>query len=744
MRYIGKEFNRIDGKIKAEGLHKYPSDIREKDTAVLAVKRAGVPHADIISIDTKKAKAVSGVIEIFTAKDVPGTKRYGIVHKDQEVLAEKKVRCIGDPVCLVAAENAEAAKKAVSLIEIKYNILPAVTNPFEALKEGAPLIHESGNLLHSIDIRKGDVKKAFDEAYVIAENDYSVPFQDHMPLETEAGFGKIDEDGKISLWVGSQTIYRDIEEISYALGIPKDHIRVVAPFFGGGFGRKDGITIQLLLALAVLKLKMPCRIFLERSESIESSYHRHAFYMHYKTAAKKDGTITACEASIYQDKGAYASLGAEVLNLAVEHFAGPYNIENTHVKGYSVYTNNPTGGAFRGFGVPQVTFAFESQMDIIAQKLNIDPLDLRIKNAVSQWDKSCIGHTLIYSTGIKECLQELKKTDLYKNKEEYLKNQNVNKKRGIGIAAAYQGGGLGVNIPDYAQAKIELCSDGKLMVYGGISDMGQGNTTAYVQIAAEIFNMKRKDIKFMTPDSKYTLDSGAASASRTTYIYGKALEGAALVLKDRMLSAAAKTLKENNDDLKFEDGKIIGKSGFMTFGDLYNIIPEEKRTAIAYADNPVAKDKHEIGHGLPHIIYSYSAHMALVEVDALTGKVTILKYITATECGKVLNPQLLKGQIQGGTAQGMGYALSEGLRLKDGKVLNNRMSTYIIPGMRDVPDIECIHVETYETTGTFGMKGAGEISIDAPAPAISNAICNAVSYRSFSLPVTAEKILLRL
>ena len=743
MRYIGKEFNRVDGIIKADGTHKYPSDIKEEDTLILGVKRAEVPHANIVNIDMDKAKAIPGIVDIFTAKDIPGTNRYGIVHKDQEILVEKKVRCIGDPICLVVGENKKAVEEAIKAITIQYEFLQIISNPFEGLKEDSEKVHEKGNLLHHIELSKGDIKKAFNEADIIVENKYSVPFQDHMPLETEAGFGKIDEDGKLSIWAGTQTIYRDISEISYALGIPKEDIRVSAPFFGGGFGRKDGITVQLLIALAVLKLKRPVRIFLERDESINSSYHRHAAYMQYKTAAKKDGTIIGCEAVLYFDKGAYASLGAEVLNLAVEHFAGPYKIENTHVEGYAVYTNNPIGGAFRGFGVPQVNFAFESQMDIIAKQLNISSLEIRRLNVVRQWDTSCIGHTFIYSTGLKECLEALENTDLYKNREELLKTDSIHKKRGLGIASSYQGGGLGVNIPDFAQGKIELCEDGSLIAYGGISDMGQGNTTAYVQMVAEHFNIDNKKVKYTTPDSKYTLDSGPASASRTTYIYGKALEGASKILKDIMLTAASKLLNKNEDSLTFDNGEIVGLEGRVSFSELYKNMAEEKRTAICYVDNPIAMDKHEIGHGLPHIIYSYAAHMALVEVDTLTGKVSLIRYITATDCGKVINPQSLKGQIHGGAAQGIGYALYEGLKLKDSKVLNNKMSTYIIPSIMDVPDIETLHVEPYETTGSFGMKGVGEISIDAPAPAISNAVCNAVGYRCFSLPITAEKIILK-
>jgi CO/xanthine dehydrogenase Mo-binding subunit len=743
VKYIGKEFNRVDGLIKADGTHKYPSDYKEEDTLVLGVRRAEVPHANILSIDLDKAREVPGIVGIYTAKDIPGTNRYGIVHKDQEILVEKKVRCIGDPICLVVGENKRAVEEAIKEIKIQYELLDIITDPFKGLSVGAEKVHEEGNLLHHIEISKGNIEKAFEEADIIVENKYSVPFQDHMPLETEAGFGRIDKDGKLAIWAGTQTIYRDIAEISYALGIPQENIRVSAPFFGGGFGRKDGITIQLLIALAVIKLRRPVRIFLERSESINSSYHRHAAYMHYKTAAKKDGTIIGCEAKLYFDKGAYASLGAEVLNLAMEHFAGPYKIENTHVEGFAVYTNNPIGGAFRGFGVPQVNFAFESQMDILAKELDLSPFEFRKKNVIKQWDTSCIGHTFIYSTGLKQCLDALENTDLYKNREKYLKTNSMHKKRGIGLASSYQGGGLGVNIPDFAQGKIELCGDGTLIAYGGISDMGQGNTTAYVQMVAEHFNMDKERVKYTTPDSKFTLDSGPASASRTTYIYGKALEGAANILKDKMLEMASMLIQERKENLSFYDGKIKGLRGNITFDVICKALPKEDRIAVCYVDNPVAKDKHEIGHGLPHIIYSHAAHMALVEVDTLTGEVSLIKYIAATECGKVINPQSLKGQIHGGAAQGIGYALYEGLKLKDSRVLNNKMSTYIIPTIMDVPDIETLHIEPYETTGSFGMKGVGEISIDAPAPAIANAVYNAVGYRCFNLPVTAERILLK-
>lgn len=744
MKYIGKSFNRVEGEIKANGTHKYPSDTRMEGMLVLGVRRAEVPHAIIKNIDLEEAKKMPGIVAIFTAKDVPGTNRHGIMTKDEEILVESHVRMIGDPIALVAGETKEQVDAAVKAIKVDYDLLPVVRNPFEGLKEDAPKIHENGNLYHEIEIVTGeDVEKAIKEADVVVKHRYAVPHQEHMPIETESGYGYIDEDGKIAIFAGTQYIYRDVQEIEYGLGLKRDEFRVAAPYFGGGFGGKDGITVQCHIALAVMKLRRPVRIHLERTESINSMYHRHPAYMEYTTAAKKDGTLVACDAKIYFDKGAYAGLGLPVINLASEHFAGPYRIPNTRVHSCGVYTNNPTCSAFRGFGETQTVFAVESQIDLIAEKLGMDPLEIRKKNCVEQYDKSCIGHTLIYSTGIKECIEAIEKTDLYKNRDKYIKAAGPHKKRGIGMGLAYQGGGMGVNIPDYAKGKIELLEDGEIIVYGGITDMGQGNTTAYVQIAAEIFNTDRNNFRYTTPDSKYTLDSGSAAASRTTYIYGKAIDGCARIMRDKMLEVAVKELKVSKDDLHMEDARVISKRGTLTFSDLYQLMDEEDRIVTNHVDCPQAMDRHDAGEGLPHIIYSYAAHLALVETDELTGKVDILRYITSTDAGKVLNPQQIQAQIHGGATQGMGYGLFEGLKMRDGKIMNNRMSTYIIPSILDVPEIETLHVEPYEHTGAFGMKGVGEISVNAPAPTLSNAIANATGYRSYTLPVTAEKILLK-
>ncbi len=738
MKFIGKSIPRIDAEIKVTGHHVYPSDYYEPGTLLLGLVRSEIPHGLIKSIHLKDALEVEGVETIFTAKDIDGTNRYGVVHKDQEVLVEKKVRYIGDPICLVAARDKRSLEEAISKIKVEYEPLPSVFDPFEALKPDAPKIHEKGNLLQHTHIEKGDVKKGEQEADIIVEGTYEVPFIDHTPMETEAGFAKMEGD-KVIIWAGTQTPFRDRGELALALGLPEEKIRVIAPFFGGGFGRKDGLTIQPYLALAALKLKKPVKMFLSREESVQGSYHRHKAIMKYRTGAKKDGTLTFVRAELYFDTGAYASFGGEVMSLGVEHYAGPYFVPNGMVDGYAVYTNNIIGGAMRGFGVPQVTFAFESQMDRVAEKLGMDPWEIRYKNAIKRGDTTGVGNTLIYSTGIRESLKLVKESSLWKNKDQLLKTDSPFKKRGIGIACSYQGGGLGVGIPDFAEAKIELLPDGRYRVYGGISDMGQGNISTYVQIAAEELSAPIEQFEYTFPDTDRTLDSGPSSASRTTYIYSKALIGAIRILKDNILKKAKELL--GREDVTLLGDKVYSPEKSVSLSEVWKVLEENERIVTSYVDMPLSKDRRDIGYGLPHIVYAFSTHLALVEVDTLTGELRVIRYVSATDVGKILNKKVLEGQVEGGVAQGIGAALTEEVVLKEGKVLNSNFTTYNIPGSRDLPDIETLFVGTYEPTHPYGMKGAGEINVDAPPAAIGNAIFNACGIRITSTPFTPVKIL---
>ena len=738
MKLLGKSIPKVDAKIKVTGKHKYPSDFFEENTLILGLKRSELPHAIIKNIDMDEALSIDGVEAIFTYKDVGGTNRHGVVHKDQEVLVEHKARYIGDPICLVAVNNKRILELALSKIKIEYEELPAVFDPFLALSDDAPKIHEKGNLLQHTHVETGDIKKGEESADVIVEGIYEYPFIDHTPMETEAGFAKVI-DGKVTIWVGTQTPFRDREELAYTFNMSKEKFRVIVPFFGGGFGRKDGLTLQPYLALAAMKTGKAVKMYLNREESIQGSYHRHRVIMKYRTGAKFDGTLTFVDAKLYFDTGAYANFGGEVMSLGVEHYAGPYKVPNGRIDGYAIYTNNIIGGAMRGFGVPQVTLAFGLQMDKLAEKLNMDPWDVRYKNAIERGYKTGVGNTLIYSTGIKDSLELVKKSKLWKDKEKLLKTGNPFKKRGWGIACSYQGGGLGVGIPDFAEAKIELLSDGKYRVYGGISDMGQGNISTYVQVAAEELNAPMEQFEYTFPDTDRSLDSGPSSASRTTYIYSKALVGAARVLKNSIIKCAKQFL--NTESVNLSSDKICSEERCVSLSDIYKQLDETQRVVSSYIDMPLSKDKRDIGFGLPHIVYSFSTHFTIVEVDILTGEIKIIGYVSSTDVGKILNPKVLEGQVEGGVAQGIGAALTEEIILKNGKALNANFTTYNIPGARDLPDIEKLFVDTYEPTHPYGIKGAGEINMDAPPPAIGNAIYMAIGKRIDTIPFTPVKIL---
>ncbi len=738
---VGRALKRQDTLLKVMGKQKYASDYYSDDFLWAGVKRSSYPHAVVKNIDYTQALKVAGVYKILTHKDIKGSNRHGIARKDQEVLVETKVRYVGDPIALVLAENKEALKEAISLIKVEYKPLPAVFDVEDALKEGAPKIHDSGNLLESIHITKGDIKKGFKESDVIVEAVFEVPYQEHAFLETECGWAFLQRNGDLVIIASTQTPFRDRAEVAFALGYDEEKIRVIAPYLGGGFGGKDGITVQCLLGLAALNSGgKPVKMWLSREESMENGYKRHPAKMYYKLGARADGTLTALWCELYFDTGAYASLGVEVMCLAVEHAGGPYKIPNTDITGFCVYTNKPVSGPFRGFGVPQVTFAIEQLIDEIALKLNLDPIEIRLKNALDKGDKNPIGVTMIYSTGLKDCLLALKNSDLWRNKERYLKTEDRFKKRAIGVASIHQGGGLGTGIPDYAQAKIELTTDGKFRVYAGISDMGEGNAVTNLQIAGHLLNQKLENMELILPDTAKTLNSGPAAASRSTYIYGNALIEAINILKSRILKKAMELFGTDNEkEVDLQPGCVVfyPDNKRVSLSEICQMLPYEERVATSRFDMPLARDGLGIGHGLPHILFTYGAHMCLIEIDLLTGKITPLKYVAAVDAGRVINPQLYEQQVEGGVAQGMGYALMEELVVdnKSGKVLTNNFATYLIPTVLDVCEIETIPVCTHEDSGPFGMKGIGEVNINGPAPAIANAVARAIQKRFLRLPL---------
>lgn len=748
---IGRSVPRADAAAKATGRERYAADYYGDNLLWAGVRRADVPHGRIRRVETAAAKKLPGVVDVLTAADVPGTNRQGIVHKDQPVLCGDKVRHCGDAVALAIAGDPDTLKRALSLIRLDVEPLPGVFGVDEALAPGAPLVHEGnpGNVLLKSAIRKGEAAEGLAAADIVIEETFEVPVVSHGFLETENGVAWQEPDGRIVLTVSTQAPFRDRWEIGSALGIPMDRMRIIGPYLGGAFGGKDGATVQCFLALAAQRTGgRPVKMWWDRRENMLAGYKRHAVRMVYRLGAKNDGALHALHCRLYYDTGAYAHLGGEVMALGMEHAGGPYRIPHTLIEGWCVYTNSPIAGAMRGFGVIQVSFAFERMMDLLAERLRIDPLELRLKNALRRGDRNCAGVTLTTSTGISSCLETVRSHPRWRDRDAWISAAGPFKKRGVGVAAVFNAMGYGRGLPDSAIAKVELTEQGGVRVYCGVSDMGQGNATAFFQIAGQILCQEGGVIELVQPDTDRTLPSGSASASRTTYTYGNALIRACEDLRKRVIGRAALVLlADTTDDLELLPGRIqhLRTGREVPLQALAAMMPAEDRVCINQFIMPVARDALDSGRefviGFPHLLFSYAAHLAYVEADELTGAVEVKEYLAVTEGGRVLNPQAYEQQIQGAVAQGIGYALCEEVQLRQGRILTPDFATYILPTAGDIPEIASLAVETWEESGPYGMKGVGEVGINGPLPAIANALAGACGIRISRAPVTAERLL---
>jgi CO/xanthine dehydrogenase Mo-binding subunit len=750
---IGTSAPRVDAYDKVTGRVEYASDYYGNNVVWAGVKRAGVPHACLKTIDSSRAEKHPGFICVLTHENVLGTNRQGVVKKDQPVLVDDKVRYCGDAIALVLAENRTALKESLDLITLDFISLPPVLDVEKAMEPGSPLVHDNnsdGNILLKGELRIGLGSAAEEECDFLVEACFETQRQEHAYLETEAGWAYMDEDGRLVIVCSTQTPFRDRMEVAESLGLDTGRVRIIAPYTGGAFGGKDGVTLQSFLGLAALHTKgRPVKMCWDREESFLAGTKRHPARMYYRLGAKKDGSLHCLDVRLYLDTGPYDHLGGVVLAQALEHAGGPYRIPNVVLRGWCVYTNNPIGGAFRGFGVTQVTAAIEQIMDMLADRMDMDPLELRLKNALKRGDKNCVGKTLVSSTGMIDCLEILSKHSVWTERETWKRSGVPFRQRGVGLAAVMQGLGYGPVVPDYANAKVELTSEGNIRVYCGVVDMGQGNDTANLQIVSHILGQNPDRIELVQPDTDRTLPSGSASASRCTYTFGNALIGAATTLMDRILKRAADfMMAARNEELALVPGGVrcLLTGHEIPLSKIAKLLSHDERVATHHFRAPVATevittDQNLRLHGLPHTIFSYAAHLACVEVDELTGKVEIKRYLAVSDCGKVLNPQIYEQQIHGGIAQGIGYALSEDLEVLEGRMLNSDLSTYLLPTAKDVPEIDSVAVEIYEPTGPFGLKGVGEISTNGPLPAVSNAVADACGIRVHQSPLTPERVL---
>ena len=632
---IGLPFPRCDSLAKATGSERYAGDQFPADCLWVGARRAGAPHARIRAVDVTEAGRVPGVFKVLTRKDVPGTNRQGVVHKDQPVLAGDKVRHCGEAVALVMAENREALQAGLERVLVDMESLPPVLDPKRAMAKDAPLVHgdrPGGNVLHTEEVVKGDARRALRDCPVIIRGEFAVPPQEHAFIETPTGVAWTDANGSVQMIVSTQAPFRDRFEIGHALGLDPLSIHIQAPYLGGGFGGKDGATVQCLLALAALHAEgRPVKMVWDREETMLAGYKRHAATMRYVLGANADGALRALDCRMIFDTGAYAHLGVEVMALGMEHAGGPYRIPDTRVRGWCVYTNNPVAGAMRGFGMAQANFGIERMMDMLAAKLGLDPLELRLRNALCRGDRTSSGVTLTTSTGVQQCLETIRDTPGWREREAWKNQAPAFKRRGVGVCAVANAIGYGRGLPDAAIAKLELTEKGGVPYlqrgdrHGTGQRLGLSPDSGRMPLPAQGRHGNRPagHPKHRCPAGRpLPAAPSTPTARRLSRPVGQCAKSSSI---ERRWSCSSTTSVASS--LSLAPSFIPPTGREVPLGMLARFLPPEDRTVTREHVMAVAKDKLETGKGFrlgfPHAIFSYASHMAMVEVDELTGQATV-------------------------------------------------------------------------------------------------------------------------
>jgi CO/xanthine dehydrogenase Mo-binding subunit/aerobic-type carbon monoxide dehydrogenase small subunit (CoxS/CutS family) len=735
------------GKVKGTAL--YADDLREENLLYGKLLLSEYPHAQILSIDTSEAKAMDGVAAVLTAKDIPGRKVFGLHLPHQPVMAEDKVKYLGDSVAVVFAETVAIAEEAVKKINVEYKPLPGVFSPIEGMKEDAPKIHDQCNGLAHWKVRKGDVEKAFASADIIIEDEYYTPMVEHAYLEPESVLVRIHEDGSLVVYTGSQSSFAMQDMIAKSLGVEPDRVRVILTTTGGAFGGKEEPVMHIHAALGAMVTGRPIKMTLTREESIRMSTKRHAAYIHMRHGATKDGKLVAFESRVITDVGAYASVsGAVVFRMAVVA-SGPYEIPHVKTDAHGIYTNNNPGGAFRGFGSTQVAFAAELQMDKLARALKMDPIDFRLKNALKPGAETITGQVLTDGVGFVETLhavREAMKSIHY--------TPTAGKKIGIGVAGSYKNVGIGTGKVDGAGATLELVENGRLLLKFGATENGQGSDTAMAIIAARATGVNYDAIDILSSDTANTPDGGVTTASRQTYVTGNAVLHTATIFKEKLLSFAAQVMNIEAVDLDIRENAVIAKDGnaILSLSEIYEKAAKKgiKLEVFHYYDPPETfplreSADHESGVDLKqydiHYAYCFGSQVAVVEVDESSGEVKVLKMIAAQDAGNSIYKKSVHGQIEGAVMMGAGYALQEEFLQDEGQIVTGNLLKLKVPFIKHSFDIETLVIEKPQLSGPFGAKGMGEVPVNPAAPAIINAIYDAVGVRINSLPATKDKVL---
>ncbi len=737
-RYIGQPMRRVDVIAKVTGKAQYPGDLNLPNQCHMKIKFAERPHAIVKAIDTRRAEALEGVIAVFTAKDVP-VNEYGLMEPDQPVLCgpgstkpyADRVRFVGDQVAVVVAETPEIAERARDLIEVTYEDLPVVDDPLTAMQPGAPLLHpdRGSNVFVTYRIRKGDVEAAWAQADVIVEGEYRTPSQEHAYLQPEAGLGFVDEEGRVTVVAAGQWAHEDREQIAHALGLPEDQVRVIYPAIGGAFGGREDMSVQIVLALAAWRLHQrgihrPVKVVWSREESIIGHGKRHPFIIRAKWGATKEGKVVAAKMELVADGGAYIYTSTKVLGNAVITCTGPYEIPHVWVDAYGVYTNHVPSAAFRGFGAPQGIFAAEMQMNKLAEALGMDPVELRMRNVLREGSLLSVGTPVPAGVSMAEVLAETARAAGWEEGPQgwhrpadadhrwpgWKGAAPPHIKRGIGFAVGFKNVGFSFGFPEHSWAKVELYGDQTIeraVVYQAGAEVGQGAHSVFKQVAAEALGLDPEAISLVVSDTGVTESSGSASASRLTFMAGNAVKGAA----ERALA-------------KWQAGERPAVAEFW------------------YHPPKTTPFDPETGYSKPNFTYGYVAAAVALEVDTETGQVFPVEVILGNDVGQAINPREVAGQIEGGVVQALGWTLLEHFIQEEGRVLTDRFSTYLIPTTLDVPlRVRPLILEYPDPLGPYGARGMGEMPFLPVAPAVMQAMRQAVGVWFHDFPLIPERVL---
>lgn len=739
---IGGSFPKPDAGAKMSGRALYAGDMVRPGMLHGKILRSPHAHARVLAIDTEEARAMPGVKAVLTSADIPGQNRIGMTGaKDQRVLADDKVRFCGEAVAAVAAETKEIAEEAIGKIRVTYEQLPVLETTDRALEPDAPQVADAaGNVCIHRKIVKGDWQKGLEEADVVVRGEYRTAPVEHAYLEPEAVLAEPARDG-VFFWSTTKSVHLDQREVARVLGWPVERVNAAAAEIGGSFGGKSDIALNAIAALLCVTAGMPVSITYTREESIQVSTKRHPCVIRYIHGARKDGTLTSVRLEIEADSGAYTDYTSTVLPRMIIAGAGPYRVPNVLLEVRGVHTNNPISGAMRGFGQPQVAFACERQMDRLAEALGMDPIDLRLKNALVDGDASATGQVLSGVTlrRILTIARERIARDEEERPEEPLRPYE---KRGWGIAAFFYGNGR-TGMPNPGAARANLNRHGLVDLAVGTPDIGQGSNTTYSQIAAAAIGVEPEYVRVKSADTRCTPDSGTTSGTRNTSIVGKAVQVVAEKLRRAILTKAAAfySFNEKEAEIRPADGGfaiVVPGRHPIAFARVATDLEGKLHVEGEY--DPPVTPLDENGQGNPYAFYTYGVQCARVRVNAYTGKVTVEKVLAVYDVGTVINPTLFAGQIEGGIGMAVGYALTEEIKLSRGVVQNNNFDSYILPTSMDVPAVEIITVPLPDKEGPFGAKGVGEPALVPGAAAIANAVSHATGADFHSLPLTLEEV----